>query len=107
MSVSLKQTFLVVSQRSAAFLTSVSVKPNATSCVCSIQVRGQENGLDGAKAGFAGRGAERGRRGRGRGRGTVGKRLHFFSDELTGVENYGHASDGVECFCLFGLFLFS
>ncbi len=33
-------------------------------------VRGQENGLDGAKAGgVAGRGMERGRRGRGRGRG--------------------------------------
>lgn len=33
-------------------------------------VRGQENGLDGAKAGgVAGRGTERGRRGRGRGRG--------------------------------------
>lgn len=39
----------------------------------STQVRGQENGLDGGKAGIAGRGAERGRRGRGRGRGTVGK----------------------------------
>lgn len=39
------------------------------------QVRGQENGLDGSKAGVAGRGAERGRRGRGRGRGTVGKWL--------------------------------
>ncbi|KAM6903189.1 ubiquitin-associated protein 2-like isoform 3-T4 [Lycodopsis pacificus] len=36
------------------------------------EFRGQENGLDGAKAGIAGRGAERGRRGRGRGRGTVG-----------------------------------
>ncbi|XP_014907007.1 ubiquitin-associated protein 2-like isoform X2 [Poecilia latipinna] len=34
--------------------------------------RGQENGLDGGKAGVAGRGAERGRRGRGRGRATVG-----------------------------------
>lgn len=33
-------------------------------------VRGQENGVDGTKAGgIAGRGAERGRRGRGRGRG--------------------------------------
>lgn len=39
------------------------------------QVRGQENGLDGGKAGVAGRGAERGRRGRGRGRGTVGEWL--------------------------------
>ncbi|XP_026156898.1 ubiquitin-associated protein 2-like isoform X3 [Mastacembelus armatus] len=36
------------------------------------EFRGQENGLDGAKAGVAGRGAERGRRGRGRGRGTAG-----------------------------------
>ncbi|XP_071373735.1 ubiquitin-associated protein 2-like isoform X1 [Centroberyx affinis] len=36
------------------------------------EFRGQENGLDGGKAGIAGRGTERGRRGRGRGRGTVG-----------------------------------
>uniref|UniRef100_A0A3Q3K2C9 UBA domain-containing protein n=1 Tax=Monopterus albus TaxID=43700 RepID=A0A3Q3K2C9_MONAL len=36
------------------------------------EFRGQENGLDGSKAGVAGRGAERGRRGRGRGRGTFG-----------------------------------
>nr|XP_015829162.2 ubiquitin-associated protein 2-like isoform X1 [Nothobranchius furzeri]XP_054601127.1 ubiquitin-associated protein 2-like isoform X1 [Nothobranchius furzeri] len=36
------------------------------------EFRGQENGLDGGKAGIAGRGAERGRRGRGRGRGAVG-----------------------------------
>ncbi|XP_068603003.1 ubiquitin-associated protein 2-like isoform X2 [Brachionichthys hirsutus] len=36
------------------------------------EFRGQENGLDGVKAGVAGRGAERGRRGRGRGRGTAG-----------------------------------
>uniref|UniRef100_A0A3Q2D859 Ubiquitin associated protein 2-like n=1 Tax=Cyprinodon variegatus TaxID=28743 RepID=A0A3Q2D859_CYPVA len=36
------------------------------------EFRGQENGLDGGKAGVAGRGAERGRRGRGRGRGTIG-----------------------------------
>ncbi|KAM4550483.1 ubiquitin-associated protein 2-like isoform 1-T1 [Fundulus diaphanus] len=36
------------------------------------EFRGQENGLDGGKAGLAGRGAERGRRGRGRGRGTLG-----------------------------------
>ncbi|XP_059205452.1 ubiquitin-associated protein 2-like isoform X3 [Centropristis striata] len=36
------------------------------------EFRGQENGLDGGKAGIAGRGAERGRRGRGRGRGNVG-----------------------------------
>lgn len=43
-----------------------------------IKVRGQENGLDGGKAGVAGRGAERGRRGRGRGRGAVGKELHSF-----------------------------
>ncbi|KAM4540088.1 ubiquitin-associated protein 2-like isoform 3-T4 [Odontesthes bonariensis] len=36
------------------------------------EFRGQENGLDGGKAGIAGRGAERGRRGKGRGRGAVG-----------------------------------
>ncbi|XP_029976337.1 ubiquitin-associated protein 2-like isoform X3 [Salarias fasciatus] len=36
------------------------------------EFRGQENGLDGGKAGGAGRGADRGRRGRGRGRGSVG-----------------------------------
>ncbi|XP_077404285.1 ubiquitin-associated protein 2-like isoform X5 [Vanacampus margaritifer] len=36
------------------------------------EFRGQENGLDGAKAAVVGRGAERGRRGRGRGRGTLG-----------------------------------
>ncbi|KAJ0003421.1 hypothetical protein NQD34_008519 [Periophthalmus magnuspinnatus] len=36
------------------------------------EFRGQENGLDGGKAGVVGRGAERGRRGRGRGRGAVG-----------------------------------
>ncbi|KAI4785312.1 hypothetical protein KUCAC02_037842, partial [Chaenocephalus aceratus] len=36
------------------------------------EFRGQENGLEGDKAGVVGRGAERGRRGRGRGRGTVG-----------------------------------
>ncbi|XP_041867543.1 ubiquitin-associated protein 2-like isoform X3 [Melanotaenia boesemani] len=36
------------------------------------EFRGQENGLDGGKAGVAGRGAERGRRGKGRGRGAVG-----------------------------------
>lgn len=40
-----------------------------------IQVRGQENGLDGGKTGVAIRGSERGRRGRGRGRGAVGKGL--------------------------------
>ncbi|KAM8883091.1 ubiquitin-associated protein 2-like [Synchiropus picturatus] len=36
------------------------------------EFRGQENGLDGGKAGVSGRGADRGRRGRGRGRGSVG-----------------------------------
>ncbi|XP_054619960.1 ubiquitin-associated protein 2-like isoform X8 [Dunckerocampus dactyliophorus] len=36
------------------------------------EFRGQENGLDGGKAGLASRGAERGRRGRGRGRGAIG-----------------------------------
>uniref|UniRef100_A0A672Z0N6 UBA domain-containing protein n=1 Tax=Sphaeramia orbicularis TaxID=375764 RepID=A0A672Z0N6_9TELE len=43
------------------------------------EFRGQENGLDGGKAGVAGRGAERGRRGRGRGRGAVGKWFHLYS----------------------------
>ncbi|KAM9738618.1 ubiquitin-associated protein 2-like isoform 4-T5 [Menidia menidia] len=36
------------------------------------EFRGQENGLDGGKAGVVGRGAERGRRGKGRGRGAIG-----------------------------------
>ena len=51
-------------------------------------VRGQENGLDGGKAGVAGRGAERGRRGRGRGRGTVGEGLQSFSLGLIGLRKY-------------------
>ncbi|XP_075868275.1 ubiquitin-associated protein 2-like isoform X2 [Nelusetta ayraudi] len=54
------------------------------------EFRGQENGLDGAKAGFAGRGAERGRRGRGRGRGTVGvsgRRGSRFSAQGMGTFN--------------------
>ncbi|KAJ0055065.1 hypothetical protein NL108_008987, partial [Boleophthalmus pectinirostris] len=42
------------------------------------EFRGQENGLDGGKAGVVGRGAERGRRGRGRGRGAVGKSYCMF-----------------------------
>uniref|UniRef100_A0A8C9YS16 Ubiquitin associated protein 2-like n=1 Tax=Sander lucioperca TaxID=283035 RepID=A0A8C9YS16_SANLU len=60
------------------------------------EFRGQENGLDGAKAGIAGRGAERGRRGRGRGRGTVGKLLTFnpadYAEPAQAEENYGGCS---------------
>uniref|UniRef100_A0A8C3A0C3 Ubiquitin associated protein 2-like n=1 Tax=Cyclopterus lumpus TaxID=8103 RepID=A0A8C3A0C3_CYCLU len=60
------------------------------------EFRGQENGLDGAKAVIAGRGAERGRRGRGRGRGTVGKCLTFnpadYAEPAQTEENYGGGS---------------
>ncbi|XP_051519632.1 ubiquitin-associated protein 2-like isoform X5 [Myxocyprinus asiaticus] len=50
--------------------------------------RGQENGLDGAKAsGVAGRGTERGRRGRGRGRGGAGRRGGRFSAQGMGLFN--------------------
>uniref|UniRef100_A0A8C2J7C3 Ubiquitin associated protein 2-like n=1 Tax=Cyprinus carpio TaxID=7962 RepID=A0A8C2J7C3_CYPCA len=50
--------------------------------------RGQENGLDGAKAGgVAGRGMERGRRGRGRGRGGAGRRGGRFSAQGMGTFN--------------------
>ncbi|XP_026087664.1 ubiquitin-associated protein 2-like isoform X1 [Carassius auratus] len=49
------------------------------------EFRGQENGLDGAKAGgVAGRGMERGRRGRGRGRGGAGRRGGRFSAQGMG-----------------------
>ncbi|XP_032437032.1 ubiquitin-associated protein 2-like isoform X3 [Xiphophorus hellerii] len=54
------------------------------------EFRGQENGLDGGKAGVAGRGAERGRRGRGRGRATVavsGRRGGRFSAQAMGTFN--------------------
>uniref|UniRef100_A0A673LL43 UBA domain-containing protein n=1 Tax=Sinocyclocheilus rhinocerous TaxID=307959 RepID=A0A673LL43_9TELE len=63
------------------------------------EFRGQENGLDGAKAGgVAGRGMERGRRGRGRGRGGAGRRGGRFSAqglEFTGGEgtNYPRKFD--------------
>ncbi|XP_026858119.2 ubiquitin-associated protein 2-like isoform X4 [Electrophorus electricus] len=49
------------------------------------EFRGQENGLDAAKAGaVASRGAERGRRGRGRGRGGAGRRGGRFSAQGMG-----------------------
>uniref|UniRef100_A0A3B3VEH1 Ubiquitin associated protein 2-like n=1 Tax=Poecilia latipinna TaxID=48699 RepID=A0A3B3VEH1_9TELE len=56
--------------------------------------RGQENGLDGGKAGVAGRGAERGRRGRGRGRATVGKTFNpaDYAEPAQTEENYGGGS---------------
>ncbi|KAG7325593.1 hypothetical protein KOW79_010518 [Hemibagrus wyckioides] len=52
------------------------------------EFRGQENGLDGTKAGgVAGRGTERGRRGRGRGRGGAGRRGGRFSAQGMGTFN--------------------
>ncbi|KAK3525146.1 hypothetical protein QTP86_019529 [Hemibagrus guttatus] len=52
------------------------------------EFRGQENGLDGTKAGgVAGRGMERGRRGRGRGRGGAGRRGGRFSAQGMGTFN--------------------
>ncbi|XP_072531669.1 ubiquitin-associated protein 2-like isoform X5 [Salminus brasiliensis] len=52
------------------------------------EFRGQENGLDGSKAGgVAGRGTERGRRGRGRGRGGAGRRGGRFSAQGMGTFN--------------------
>uniref|UniRef100_A0A671PMV1 Ubiquitin-associated protein 2-like n=1 Tax=Sinocyclocheilus anshuiensis TaxID=1608454 RepID=A0A671PMV1_9TELE len=52
------------------------------------EFRGQENGLDGAKAGgVAGRGMERGRRGRGRGRSGAGRRGGRFSAQGMGTFN--------------------
>ncbi|KAF7670084.1 hypothetical protein LDENG_00056610 [Lucifuga dentata] len=60
------------------------------------EFRGQENGLDGGKAGIAGRGTERGRRGRGRGRGTVGvsgRRGGRFSAQGMGQIDKGLISD--------------
>uniref|UniRef100_A0A3Q0R3F0 Ubiquitin associated protein 2-like n=1 Tax=Amphilophus citrinellus TaxID=61819 RepID=A0A3Q0R3F0_AMPCI len=58
------------------------------------EFRGQENGLDGGKAGVAGRGAERGRRGRGRGRGPVGNVSNQNKGYLPAQteENYGGGS---------------
>uniref|UniRef100_A0A7N9ALD5 Ubiquitin associated protein 2-like n=1 Tax=Mastacembelus armatus TaxID=205130 RepID=A0A7N9ALD5_9TELE len=58
------------------------------------EFRGQENGLDGAKAGVAGRGAERGRRGRGRGRGTAGKTFNpaDYAEPAQTEDNYGGGS---------------
>uniref|UniRef100_A0A8C4FEF4 Ubiquitin associated protein 2-like n=1 Tax=Dicentrarchus labrax TaxID=13489 RepID=A0A8C4FEF4_DICLA len=58
------------------------------------EFRGQENGLDGGKAGIAGRGAERGRRGRGRGRGSVGKTFNpaDYAEPAQTEENYGGGS---------------
>uniref|UniRef100_A0A8D3EE08 Ubiquitin associated protein 2-like n=1 Tax=Scophthalmus maximus TaxID=52904 RepID=A0A8D3EE08_SCOMX len=58
------------------------------------EFRGQENGLDGGKAGIAGRGAERGRRGRGRGRGTVGETFNpaDYAEPAQTDENYGGGS---------------
>uniref|UniRef100_A0AAQ4R5V2 Ubiquitin associated protein 2-like n=1 Tax=Gasterosteus aculeatus aculeatus TaxID=481459 RepID=A0AAQ4R5V2_GASAC len=58
------------------------------------EFRGQENGLDGAKAGIAGRGAERGRRGRGRGRGTIGKTFNpaDYAEPAQTEESYGGGS---------------
>uniref|UniRef100_A0A671PT75 Ubiquitin-associated protein 2-like n=1 Tax=Sinocyclocheilus anshuiensis TaxID=1608454 RepID=A0A671PT75_9TELE len=51
------------------------------------EFRGQENGLDGAKAGgVAGRGMERGRRGRGRGRSGAGRRGGRFSAQGMGLQ---------------------
>ncbi|XP_051527707.1 ubiquitin-associated protein 2-like isoform X2 [Myxocyprinus asiaticus] len=52
------------------------------------EFRGQENGLDGTKAGgVVGRGTERGRRGRGRGRGGAGRRGGRFSAQGMGLFN--------------------
>ncbi|XP_053087203.1 ubiquitin-associated protein 2-like isoform X2 [Pangasianodon hypophthalmus] len=52
------------------------------------EFRGQENGVDGTKAGgVAGRGTERGRRGRGRGRGGAGRRGGRFSAQGMGTFN--------------------
>uniref|UniRef100_A0A3B3ZCH3 UBA domain-containing protein n=1 Tax=Periophthalmus magnuspinnatus TaxID=409849 RepID=A0A3B3ZCH3_9GOBI len=58
------------------------------------EFRGQENGLDGGKAGVVGRGAERGRRGRGRGRGAVGKTFNpaDYAEPAQTDENYGGGS---------------
>ncbi|XP_050992018.1 ubiquitin-associated protein 2-like isoform X1 [Labeo rohita] len=58
------------------------------------EFRGQENGLDGAKAGgVAGRGTERGRRGRGRGRGGAGRRGGRFSAQGMGQIDKGPRYD--------------
>uniref|UniRef100_A0A671PMV7 Ubiquitin-associated protein 2-like n=1 Tax=Sinocyclocheilus anshuiensis TaxID=1608454 RepID=A0A671PMV7_9TELE len=58
------------------------------------EFRGQENGLDGAKAGgVAGRGMERGRRGRGRGRSGAGRRGGRFSAQGMGQIDKGPRYD--------------
>ncbi|XP_066577635.1 ubiquitin-associated protein 2-like isoform X7 [Amia ocellicauda] len=58
------------------------------------EFRGQENGLDGAKAGGPpGRGTERGRRGRGRGRGGSGRRGSRFSAQGMGQNDKGSRFD--------------
>ncbi|KAA0710106.1 Ubiquitin-associated protein 2-like [Triplophysa tibetana] len=58
------------------------------------EYRGQENGLDGSKAGgIAGRGTERGRRGRGRGRGGAGRRGGRFSAQGMGQIDKGPRYD--------------
>ncbi|XP_072531672.1 ubiquitin-associated protein 2-like isoform X7 [Salminus brasiliensis] len=58
------------------------------------EFRGQENGLDGSKAGgVAGRGTERGRRGRGRGRGGAGRRGGRFSAQGMGQIDKGPRYD--------------
>ncbi|KAG9355291.1 hypothetical protein JZ751_000129 [Albula glossodonta] len=58
------------------------------------EFRGQENGLDGGKAGgMAGRGTERGRRGRGRGRGGAGRRGGRFSAQGMGQIDKGARYD--------------
>ncbi|XP_057211562.1 ubiquitin-associated protein 2-like isoform X2 [Triplophysa rosa] len=58
------------------------------------EYRGQENGLDGTKAGgIAGRGTERGRRGRGRGRVGAGRRGGRFSAQGMGQIDKGPRYD--------------
>ncbi|KAG5842782.1 hypothetical protein ANANG_G00181390 [Anguilla anguilla] len=58
------------------------------------EFRGQENGLDGGKAGgVSGRGTERGRRGRGRGRGGAGRRGGRFSAQGMGQIDKGARYD--------------
>ncbi|XP_051948678.1 ubiquitin-associated protein 2-like isoform X2 [Xyrauchen texanus] len=61
------------------------------------EFRGQENGLDGAKAGgVVGRGTERGRRGRGRGRGGAGRRGGRFSAQGMGLFNPADYSESAQ-----------
>uniref|UniRef100_A0A3Q1JGC3 UBA domain-containing protein n=1 Tax=Anabas testudineus TaxID=64144 RepID=A0A3Q1JGC3_ANATE len=65
------------------------------------EFRGQENGLDGGKAGIAGRGAERGRRGRGRGRG-----LEYSAGEGTNYPPKFDSAPGKPVFTSFSLVFF-